>query len=394
MKRKASVDLAAEAKRPSAGSELLLNIEGVIIPNRTPAPDILPSAATPSKQITYQEVRRRATEEGHWDTIVEFPRGASHYFVLYCEEHEIHFRENAVAAAAKHLNSSAHNFPDRHQRPALAELGYCIVDCSAELQKAHNDDVKLAFRSGYVPGNKLAKFGKKVKYPFEKTAASTDQDGTFPAHNEPETWKPLAGITTPRACAGVAKTLSYTQTDLPPPKTKATAPKRLITNPKPFYIYNCFYPEEAGDDIVDTIWPVMILGWDDLRPGLAPFVRLADTPLFHEGCTLPKCYTYSEENDRIIGWASGYEDGSNPAKIKKRKFPVMFFDSNERSNNSYGWLLADELQRFPIDRKAAPKIKGYKERAFNAARNFIAEREGFDCWQDRDNARLQGQLSK
>ncbi|KAK6206602.1 hypothetical protein LQW54_007554 [Pestalotiopsis sp. IQ-011] len=61
---------------------------------------------------------------------------------------------------------------------------------------------------------------------------------------------------------------------------------------------------------------------------------------------------------------------------------------------SYAWASATDLSKFPLDRKNAPKVRGYREKSFNEARDFIARREGYRCWADREAARTARQLKK
>lgn len=302
----------------------------------------------------------------------------------------MHFRTDAVRAAAKHLNSIAHEFPNRNFQPTVEALGYRITDCTYALKETHNEEVLLAFKNGYVPQNKQRHQGERVKYPFGKTnvgVATTTEEAPALLTSQ---------ITTMSRARVKAAQPSNPIVDFDTPRRSKS--RMLHKEPKAFYLYNCHYSEEVDGEETDGIWPVLVLGWHDLRPGNAPIDRLGDTPLLANNSDPPppRCYIYegSNKKDRITGWATGYENGGR--NYKKRKYPVMFFDDYESAGrkNSYAWMSCDDLERFPIERKEAPKTRGYKPRAFNIARAFIAEREGFGSWAERETARLEGRLGK
>ncbi|KAM0816828.1 hypothetical protein AB5N19_02630 [Seiridium cardinale] len=371
-KRRTSLDLSQKAKRPRSCQDVDQE-NGAAATVRFPDVD--------GRTTTYQEVRRRATEDGHWDTIIEYPSSSRNWYVLYCEEHRLHFKQSALSAAAKHLNSPSHNFPNRNQKAALEALGFPVVDCTEELQATHNAEVNLAFKHGYVPENIPKGLGKKVEYPFATVSAVAKSQNQIHHDCLPSS-------------QDTKDAPKKSREDIPGNKLNSTS-RQIISNPKPFHAYFCDYAEEVDGEMKTSIWPVIILGWDDLTQGLPPadglipVKRLVNTTLLEKDSEPPKCYIYSDKMDKIVGWAPGYQDGGIATKIKKRKFPVMFFDEH----NSYAWVTGKSLSRFPIEKKHAPKKKGYKERAFDEARDYIAQREGYPSWEDREIARKKNQLS-
>lgn len=330
------------------------------------------------RTTTYGDVRRRAKENGWWDTIVEFPSGSQKWYILYCEEHGINFKQGAVHAAAKHLNGSLHGFPTRNQEVAIKVLGHRIVGCTVSLAKEHNLEVDNAFKNGYVP-RRLERKERKVKdSPRNVKNEAKESSNDFEREVNSE---PLLAYTSPRnASKSKAKII-----DPPLPRKK-----KGVENPKPFHIYYCEFLEVDEDDKTHTsTWPVVILGWDDLQPGALRHKKLVDTGLLDQKNQPPGCYVYSDRKDKILGWKMGTNNKPRH-KGHERKFPVMFFDDGF----SYAWASATDLSKFPLDRKNAPKVRGYKEKSFNEARDFIARREGYRCWADREAARTAGQLSK
>lgn len=349
-----------------------------------PKPDDLPrpdseqdtdmrNASETERTITYAEVRRRAIELGHWDAMIRHPERLDHWYVIFCEEHQIHFKRNALAGAAKHLNSTKyHKVPNRDRLGALKTLGFRVVDYTDDQVTEHNLDVDRAYLNGYQPENnsrpqKKGSFGRRVKYPFEITDIPGPR--SFPS-KPPKPHKP--------ARPPVTSSASHA------PK----APRDLITNPKAFYIYYGDYDEEPeeGQPPVHT-WPVLILGWNDQRPG-GLRKSLRDTGLLDRVAKPPNCYIYDEEKTKIVGWAEGFEDGGK--REAKRKVPVMFFDES----HSFFWLPVSALSRIAFERRGAPKTKGHSERAFQDARAWIAAREGYRSWNDRAVAKKRGRLGE
>lgn len=148
----------------------------------------------------------------------------------------------------------------------------------------------------------------------------------------------------------------------------------------------------------------MILGWDDQAEGGLE-TNLAGTGLLDKKqSTPPSCYIYknvdSKTHGAIAGWSSGYEDGGR--KVKQRKFPVkflyvlsaslyfrrdetnpsVFLMSSDRQSN-VGWVSAKDLSKFPLYR-----TDDFAKREFDdAARRYIAKREGFSSWEEFETAR-------
>jgi hypothetical protein len=408
-KRKASPDVQNDdqPKRPRLRTDPVSGASIVVTPpaESRPGPSRVPSQEegsprivqypdvhkqrdqpVPERTISYKEVRRRALEEGHWDTIIEYPRNAKKWYILYCEEHVLHFKQGALAAAAKHLQGRRHGFPDRNRSVALAELGYHVVDCSDALQANHNAEVELAFKNGYVPVTKATSAKQMTKHLGETVAVPA---GSSSPMHEAQRSHPVPS--TERIGSRGPKFVASREWKSPTQDSKKKKTKRsIITDPKTFYVYYCDFAEEEDGEIRSSQWPVVILGWDDLTPGNMFVKRLFDTTLLDKGANPPKCYVYNDERDRIVGWKEEYGANGNPLKIRRRKFPVMFFDEHI----SYAWVEAKSISKFPLEAKNAPKTGKCQEKAFHDARHFIAKREGYRCWKDREDAKKKGQLGK
>ncbi|KAI1802101.1 hypothetical protein F4811DRAFT_531098 [Daldinia bambusicola] len=167
------------------------------------------------------------------------------------------------------------------------------------------------------------------------------------------------------------------------PESRRTSSQKLITNPETFMIYHGRWKSNKDTKDHNEIYPVMILGWDSQDGSGLKNTTLEATGLLNKSALPPNCYLY--ESNKIVGWAPGYEDGG--AKLDSRKFPVMFFDEFQ----TVAWLPVRYLTKFPLYNCTPPPEPDHP---FNAARRWIAEREGFSTWEQREKARLYPPLSR
>ncbi|ORY61490.1 uncharacterized protein BCR38DRAFT_411362 [Pseudomassariella vexata] len=308
-----------------------------------------PSPPPPQRTISIEEVRRNGPEKGIWDTIVEWPPKSGKHYILFCEEHQVWMKQNAIAAAAKHLNGRFHNYPNRSFDPAVEALGYLVIGCTHQLAILHNEQVKMAYANGYQPKNGINKNCKHSKKP------PTDSQSMVVKKPQP-----------------VNKSAKV------PPKL-SSKPRRFgdgITNPKTYHVYFGLWTETC------TMYPVMILGWDNWRPGGIKS-SLFKSGLLNEPAQLPECYIY--RHDRIVDWAPGYEDGGDYVTL--REFPVYYFDQGR----SVGWIPASHLTKFPLYQTELPKKTAYR---WSWVRDFILEREGeYKTWAEREAARIENRLA-
>ncbi|KAK8096841.1 hypothetical protein PG999_012785 [Apiospora kogelbergensis] len=284
------------------------------------------------KTITYADVRKNAIDHGHWDTIIKWPETSEQFWVCFCESHRVHFKQRAEVAAAKHFSGSLHGHPNRDRRPAMVELGYYIPDCTSKLRDLHNAEVNNKFAAGYIPQNHHKRDTKRK-----------DQPGSFSDRS-------------PRRTIASASAAN--------PTTKTS----LITNPKTAHVYYAKYDGQH--------WAVVILGWDRLPDG-CPHSTLGESKLIKT--EPPSCYNFEREQ-RIIGWKPKYMDGGT--SVHNRQFPVMFFDEEQ----NYGWVPAKDLSKLDLNNPPMG-TKDYPEESYNAARNWIAQRMGYENWENLNAAR-------
>ncbi|KAH8649052.1 hypothetical protein BX600DRAFT_109604 [Xylariales sp. PMI_506] len=300
-----------------------------------PGLTLQPEGPTHERSLTYAQVRDNAIKHGHWDTIIEHPQDSKKWYVLFCEEHGVHFKPMALGGAAKHLHSKYHTgFDNRNRDNALKHLGYRIIDCTTALQASHNAQVEQAYMNGYKPADiKSFRSSRNKSSPTKSLQVNSTRNSLL-----------------------------------------------IITHPQQFYLYYGEYKEKG----VVRYWPVLILGWDDQRPGglKGRLASLDTSGLLRDEAELPECYVYSNDKKRITGWAPGYED--NGSYVQMREFPVVFFDETM----STGWIPASELSELDLHRPETGPA--YPAWALHDARRFIANREGFPSWEKREEKKTKG----
>ncbi|KAF2967443.1 hypothetical protein GQX73_g6142 [Xylaria multiplex] len=317
------------------------------------------------RTITFDEVYQNGQAE-HKDTIVEFPPNTRKWYILKCEEHGIRFGQRPMPGAAKHLSGQLHKSQTRSNALAIELLGYRVIGCNQQLAELNNDVVRRAFASGYKPKNTMQKVNR-----VSETSKNMTQGASDDVENCTEAITNLSekGVTL-RTDVGRESSLPSSQRRL---KICREGSKIIITNPKTFHVYYCFWSPER------RVYPAMILGWDDQKPGGLEKSLVTTGLLDKEKSSPPSCYIYKyaegSTNAAIVGWAPGFEDGGR--RVEDRKFPVMFFD--KKSKVTWGWVSAKCLSKFPLYKQDPPKKRDHP---FNAARRWIAKKDGFDSWEE------------
>ncbi|KAI1429653.1 hypothetical protein F5Y12DRAFT_724807 [Xylaria sp. FL1777] len=323
-----------------------------------------------ARTITFNEVYQNGQGK-HKDTIVKFPVDGGKWYILKCEEHAIRFNRKPMAGAAKHLGGRMHGHLGRSYALAIEMLGYRVIDCDEKLAAINNKAVDEAFRNGYVPISINNPETRKARQ--KQTAAThTTQEVSDNLNQKTETITVSQGRGPPSQTSIKGKDYLSSRG---PPKALWMTSKEIITNPKAFHVYYCFWSPESCE------YPVMILGWDDQKPGGLEH-GLVDTGLLdRKKSTPPRCYVYKDidgiKNAAIAGWSPGFEDGG--PMVNRRKFPVMFFDEN----SNVGWVSAKCLSKFPLYKLDPPKEEDHP---FNTARRWIAKKEGFSSWEEFERA--------
>ncbi|KAF3807058.1 hypothetical protein GCG54_00007314 [Colletotrichum gloeosporioides] len=295
-----------------------------------------PRTGTPQsmapKTITFNEIYQDGKAEFK-HTIVKFE---DIFYILKCDEHGVHFKQNALAAAAKHLHGASHGHQKKEHRLAIRTIGFHVVDCTEELAKLNNDFVHKAFENGYKPLNQLhgPKSGGKRQSNHDMLGASPDPS--------------------PRGQAVLRQN----------PKEEFTD---FITDFEAGELYWAIWPADR------KMYPVMVLGWKDLARCGWHDMKFCDLKLYTDKQMRPACYIFDAEG--IAGWAEGYRDGE--PNVLARQAPVMWFENN--GENRLGWLSARYLRPFLLD---DPNRNTNPNSNESRARKLYASLRGFNSWEE------------
>ncbi|EEY23510.1 conserved hypothetical protein [Verticillium alfalfae VaMs.102] len=283
------------------------------------------------RRICFEDVHQGGTPK-YMHTIIKWEDG--NYYILYCEEHGVHFRQRALTAAAKHLDSIAHGKMSRHHSQALEQLGRRIVDCDDEKMRRHNAVVAKAFENGYsLPSNEsLLQENQTASVTDSITAETTVEVDSHQAHT-PQLSQQIP--VEPEANA-THKVSHFHKVD------KRKSPNReIIVNPVAGKLYYATPKRRFLDRVKKYI--VMILAWKDLTVCGLPGTTLSQLELIQQA-QRKNCYAYDAQG--IAGWMPDFEDGGK--HVKKRWFPVIWFEGTRTEDNREGWVRAEELSNFNI----------------------------------------------
>ncbi|KAI0193093.1 hypothetical protein F4808DRAFT_442430 [Astrocystis sublimbata] len=277
-----------------------------------------------SRTITFDQVYQNGQAKTK-HIIAEWPKNSQQWYIFKCWKHKKRFGNNQrspIRGAARHINSAAHNNEAKSYPNTIRLLGWRVVDCTRELADMNNSADMMDFEQSQkrkrdqISGNE-SQLGKRPK---------TDQ-----------------------------------------------SPRKIITSPKTFHVYNCLRGE--------SYHPVVVLGWDDQKTGNMQD-NLASTGLLDWVPKPPDCYVYKYTGGgkptAIAGWAPGFGEGGD--KVEEREFPVRFFNFGQQ----FSWVTAKDLEKCPL---FEPCDNQNGKGSFEAARQWIAKREGFPTWNQFQKAR-------
>ncbi|UQC75206.1 uncharacterized protein CLUP02_01859 [Colletotrichum lupini] len=311
------------------------------VPNQRTATKRMRNRALKSiapRSITFGEVFQSGKAE-YKHNIVKF-EGV--FYILRCDEHGVHFKQNALAAGAKHLHGASHGYLRKEHKLAVETIGFHVVDCTEELAAMNNESVDKR------------ELSVRTETPVRDLSAS---DLTFQT--------PSSGDRSYEAQSTTKNT-----------ESKQHDVSSMITNPKAGELY---YARWQGSN---KAYIVLILGWTSLD--MCGWKRmLGDTQL----CNLrnrPSCYTYNDEG--ISGWASGY--GDNEPRTMDRDVPVLWFEN--KSKTFLGWLGVKYILE-PVDLEDLNRSHDPLD-ACNQARKKYAEVRGYNSFEalltDRKSQRV------
>ncbi|KZL74393.1 hypothetical protein CI238_04394 [Colletotrichum incanum] len=354
------------------------------------------------RTITFKEVYQDGKAE-YKHNIVKYD---DVFYILRCDEHGVHFKQNALAAAAKHLHGASHGHQKKEHKLAVETIGFHVVDCTEELAALNNECVRQAFENGYKPLNQLhgPKSGGKrhsggaaalvdavveqvpsvPQSPFHTAAQVvelqdvTEQDETEqepqqePQHepqqepqHEPQQepqQEPQHELQHELQQEPQQEAKQQTKQET---KQQDSTPTKYILNPKAGELYHAKWPRSS------KLYTVMVLGWTDLKM-CGWEEKLSETQLCDKKIR-PACYVYN--HDGIAGWAPGYGDGE--ARVLERDVPVLWFESKGKTR--LGWLgIKWLLKPMVLDDPNRPADPDHPS---NQARKRYADIRGYDSFE-------------
>lgn len=265
---------------------------------------------TVKRTITFEEIYQDGKAQFK-HKIFAWPRDSDNWYIVRCDEHQVHFNNgNPIHGAAKHVHSPQHGHLEKRHDLAMEICGHLVLNCNAELAELNNREFERALKE-----DKYQVFNMNL---LTKEGRRRLTDG--PAHHADAIGSPSSTSTLARK--------------VPPPPIK---PNSAITRPEECKFYLGFWaPTKKWYMLI--VLPIRPDG--SLREvGLKE--KLQQTDLMSN---VPKCYRSDRISLRIIGWQPAYSDGG--AKVDKREYPVMFFDSPIQKH-SVGWLPGAKLR--PVD---------------------------------------------
>jgi hypothetical protein len=279
--------------------------------------------------------------------IIEHPKHSNKWYILRCDEHQVHFRNNAVLAAAKHLNGRNHGNLPRDWALAVSKLGIRVRDCTADMAKRNNEAFERALAAGYEPLNENRRSGRE-SLNRQPQADSGGQDNTQD--------HPMRGA---NHCSG-------------------------ITHPTVGTVYRAWYA------VARAFYAVVLLPTGDFATaGISGSIK--DTGLVKHP-NRPACYLFNLITNTFSGWSDGYQDGG--PFVSRRRFPVMYLlDSLDvpiegefpiPKGDLFDFVRATDLSPFSLDDPECQRARGYE-----AARAFLMRRDKIAA-KDRGNASIEG----
>ncbi|KAK1977877.1 hypothetical protein LZ30DRAFT_240607 [Colletotrichum cereale] len=318
------------------------------------------------RTITFKEVYQDGKAE-YKHNIVKYD---DVFYILRCDEHGVHFKQNALAAAAKHLHGASHGHQKKEHKLAVETIGFHVVDCTEELAALNNQCVRQAFESGYKPLNQLHGPKSGGKRHSGGGAAAMDVAVEQVASVQLSPFQTAAQVVELQDVNGHDEKEQGSQQEAGQQakqeiKQQESAPTKYILNPKPGELYHAKWPRSS------KLYTVMVLGWTDLKM-CGWEEKLSETQLYDRKIR-PACYVYND--DGIAGWAPGFGDGE--ARVLERDIPVLWFESKGKTR--LGWLgIKWLLKPMVLDDPNRPADPDHPS---NQARKRYADIRGYDSFE-------------
>ncbi|KAK0714045.1 hypothetical protein B0T26DRAFT_719397 [Lasiosphaeria miniovina] len=266
-----------------------------------------------NRTVSFEEVYGNGRPE-YSHTIVEYPEDSGNWFIIRCEECGLHFGRNAIQGGAKHLSSARHGRLPRKWALAVQEFGFRVLGCDKDKAKRNNDAFNRASEAGYVPRKG---FARQTRNQRQQSAETSDEEPSEPF----QTGHPRINATSLQGQHQKGRVFEG------------------VSDPVVGRLYRAWYRGKG-------FYAALLLPLDSFETvGV-----VGDISNIDQQKKAPKCYRRSAE--RILGWASGYEDGG--PKSRERKFPMMYFEGSADLSfrgslvipPSLGWVAAKNLRPF------------------------------------------------
>jgi hypothetical protein len=167
--------------------------------------------------------------------IFELVEGLGDWYIVKCDQHEIHFGfENPIRGAARHINSHQHDKLQSTNDLAIRECGFLVTDCTAERAQANNKRFEDALREGYeILGQPKSKVSNRQRGRPRKRQA------------EPRKTIPDDGCNDLTSCVGSSEKLADC---IIIPFASETQMDAEVANTQGLGVQECWAPRKQGAD--------------------------------------------------------------------------------------------------------------------------------------------------
>ncbi|KAK9778195.1 hypothetical protein SCAR479_05165 [Seiridium cardinale] len=248
--------------------------------------------------------------------IVQYPKNSNDWYVLHCVEHGLEFGRNPLLCAARHLNSDEHGNKPMDYSLAVLKLGVLVKECCPERARINNETLKVS--KGIARLNCSIAVQHQPSQPPLDTGSRQSRPAVVQQHNGRN--------------------------------------DDTFTYPMPGELYSAYWrPSRCR-------YAVAMLPIDDFN-SIGILGSIYSTALIHQ---IPSCYVQDKKTERIIGWASGYEDDG--INVRKRKYPVLYLEDIDIPPSGtfvlpnkplLGWASVGDLQSLDLEDSESQRVRGY-----------------------------------
>lgn len=285
--------------------------------------------------VSYEEVYGNGRPQ-YRHAIVEYPKKSGNWFIIRCDKCGLHFGRNALQGGSKHLSGVTHGRLAKNHALAVQELGFRVLGCDKDKARRNNDAFDRASKAGYAPRKRRT---DQARWQSQES----DEPGDEQHGQQCQTHRH------PGANAAALQTRHLGK------------PFEGITDPSVGMLYRAWYRGKGF--FAALMLPLGSFG----SVGVVGEI----SNMLGQQRKAPRCYGRSGE--RIIPWASGYEDGG--PKFRERRFPMMYLEESPELSfkdglvvpPSLGWVEAKHLRPFDVNDPECRRTKG-----FSNAQAFLA----------------------